>query len=121
MTASVPHFSVSLLTLSFSTWTAPVYFTSASIVPPPCAASRGMPKNAPDQTALTRAVSAASSFRIAVRPPDSALRRRPPIRNSHYEHHRRKSEESHHGRYDETALGLRLLQPQIVPRRQRHL
>jgi hypothetical protein len=33
----VPHFSVSLLTLIFSTCAAPLYFTSASMVPPPCA------------------------------------------------------------------------------------
>src|SRR6266852_7210469 len=30
--ASLPHFSTSLLTLSFSTWAGPLYFTSASIV-----------------------------------------------------------------------------------------
>src|SRR3989441_6628468 len=42
MVVSVPHFSVSLLTLSFSTCGAPLYFTSTSTVPPPCApASRG--------------------------------------------------------------------------------
>src|SRR6267378_7332623 len=37
MVVSVPHFSVSLLTLSFSTTGAPLYFTSTSTVPPPCA------------------------------------------------------------------------------------
>ena len=35
--ASLPHCSVSLLTLSTSTCGAPLYFTSTSTVPPPCA------------------------------------------------------------------------------------
>src|SRR5262249_61606003 len=43
MLASVPHFSVSLLTLSFSTCGAPLYFTSTSTVPPPCAPARRGP------------------------------------------------------------------------------
>ena len=53
MVASVPHFSTSLLTLSFSTTGAPLYFTSASMVPPPCAVAVG---RRPHERRLTSAI-----------------------------------------------------------------
>src|SRR5437762_13343680 len=44
----------------------------------------------------------------------------PPLRNSHHDQHRRQREDCHDGRNDETAVRLRLLQPQIVPRGHGH-
>src|SRR5436190_1935801 len=69
MVVSVPHFSVSLLTLSFSTTGAPLYFTSTSTVPPPCApASRGPITNIAALPTSAIAVSATNVLRMD-RPP----------------------------------------------------
>src|SRR5262249_42835616 len=114
MTASVPHFSVSLFTLSFSTTGAPAYVTVASMAPPPGApagrgrwATRGMPVT----SAIARSVPI--TLRIAVDPPEFGSC--PSIRNSHHEQHHRQCEDGYDRRNDETATRLRLLQPQIVP------
>src|SRR5216110_889325 len=67
MAVSVPHFSVSLLTLSFSTTGAPLYFTSTSTVPPPCASTgpgRWTNRRTPATTAAAR--TAPSALRIAL-------------------------------------------------------
>src|SRR5215475_10772922 len=120
MTASVPHFSVSLFTLSFSTTGAPANVTVASIVPPPCAPA-GPGRLATWATPVTSAIarSVPITLRIAVDPPEFGSC--PSIRNSHHEQHHRQCEDGYDRRNDETTARLRLLQPQIVPRRQRHL
>src|SRR5213594_3392820 len=67
ITASVPHFSVSLLTLSFSTTGAPLYVTVTSTVPPPCASTgpgRWTNRRTPATTAAAR--TAPSALRIAL-------------------------------------------------------
>src|SRR5262249_29986366 len=114
MTASVPHFSVSLFILSFSTTGAPAYVTVASIVPPPG------PRAGPGRLArrgIPVTSASARSFpiplRIAVDPPDFGSC--PSIRNSHHEQHHRQCEDGYDWRNDEMATRLRLLQPQIVP------
>src|SRR5438094_4062055 len=114
MDASVPHFSMSLFTLSFSTTGAPAYVTVASIVPPPCAPA-GPGRLATRATPVTRAIarSVPITLRIAVDPPEFGSC--PSIRNSHYEQHHRQCEDCDDRRNDETAARLRLLQPQIVP------
>src|SRR3989440_1581653 len=68
MVVSVPHFSVSLLTLSFSTCGAPLYFTSTSTVPPPCAPTVVANHMAAPVTSAT-AVPIVSPLRIARTPP----------------------------------------------------
>src|SRR6266403_86596 len=69
MVVSVPHFSVSLFTLSFSKTDAPLYFTSTSTVPPPCApASRGPRTNIAALPTSAIAVSATNVLRMD-RPP----------------------------------------------------
>src|SRR5256886_5840809 len=120
---SCPHLSVSLLTLSFSTCGAPLYFTSTSTVPPPCApASRGPATNIAALPTSAIAVSATNVLRMDRPPPfrirllDCAAPRRA---HDHPKHLDR--EKSNDGRNDEFPVRLRLLQPQIVPRRQRHL
>src|SRR5262245_24743929 len=120
MTASVPHFSVSLFTLSFSTTGAPAYVTVASIVPPPCAPA-GPGRLATRATPVTSAIarSVPITLRMAVDPPEFGSC--PSVRNSHHEQHHRQCKDGYDRRNDETAARLRLLQPQIVPRRQRHL
>src|SRR6267143_2769527 len=123
MVVSVPHFSTSLLTLSFSTTGAPLYFTSTSTVPPPCApTSRGPATNIAALPPSVIAVSATNVLRMD-RPPafligllDCAAPRRA---HDHPQH--REREKSDDGRNDEFPVRLRLLQPQIVPRGQRHL
>src|SRR5215470_10605697 len=114
MTASVPHFSVSLLTLSFSTTGAPAYVTVASIVPPPCAPA-GPGRLATKATPVTSAIARSTpiTLRIAVDPPEFGSC--PSIRNSHHEQHHRQCEDGYDRRNDETTARLRLLQPQIVP------
>src|SRR4029453_5017483 len=113
-TASVPHFSVSLFTLSFSTTGAPAYVTAGAVVPPPCPpAGPG-----PGGTTATPATSATArnapiSLRIAQAPSEFELF--PPVRHSHHEQHHRESEDCDDRRNDETPVRLRLLQPQIVP------
>src|SRR5207247_10991826 len=132
MVASCPHFSVSLLTFSFSTWGAPLYFTSTSTVPPPWApASRGPTANITALPTSAIAVSATNVLRMD-RPPawlelhgssslslsfllDGAAPRR-----AHDQPQHREREKSDSGRNEEPAIRLRLLQPQIVPRCQRH-
>src|SRR3989454_1008524 len=123
MAVSVPHFSVSLLTLSFSTTGAPLYFTSTSTVPPPCApASRGPATNIAALPTSAIAVSATNVLRMD-RPPAFRIRlldcAAPRRAHDHPQH--REREKSNDGRNDEFPVRLRLLQPQIVPRRQRHL
>src|SRR5688500_11099516 len=89
--ASVPHFSVSLFTLSFSITGAPLNFTSASMVPPPWAvAVRAPPKNATPPMTRVRPVTAAISLRIA-RPPSFAPSGflSVPARHTHHQHHGR--------------------------------
>src|SRR2546425_1493828 len=120
---SCPHLSVSLLTLSFSTCGAPLYFTSTSTVPPPCAPARCGPVasiTAPPTSVI--AVSVTNVLRMD-RPPaflefllDGAAPRR-----AHDQPQYRERETSDSGRNEEPAVRLRLLQPQIVPRGQRHL
>jgi hypothetical protein len=66
--ASVPHFSVSLLTLSFSTCGAPLYFTSTSTVPPPWAPTEAASHRAAPVTSAI-AVPNVSVLRIARTPP----------------------------------------------------
>src|SRR5436190_3319159 len=123
MAVSVPHFSVSLLTLSFSTTGAPLYFTSTSTVPPPCApASRGPATNIAALPTSAIAVSATNVLRMD-RPPAFRIRlldcAAPRRAHDHPQH--REREKSDDGRNDEFPVRLRLLQPQIVPRGQRHL
>src|SRR5437867_10110412 len=111
MVVSVPHFSVSLLTLSFSTTGAPLYFTSTSTVPPPCApASRGPITNIAALPTSAIAVSATNVLRMD-RPPafrirllDCAGPRRAPAHPQH-----REREKSNDGRNDEFPVRLRLL------------
>src|SRR5206468_2747530 len=67
ITASVPHFSVAMLTLSFSTTGAPLYVTVTSTVPPPCASTgpgRWTNRRTPATTAAAR--TAPSALRIAL-------------------------------------------------------
>src|SRR5262245_38041816 len=128
--ASVPHFSVSLLTLSFSTWGAPLYFTSASMVPPPCAPAVAASHIAAPVTSTAAAV-IVNALRITSCPPESSKSKGSvssiartssrAIRRTDDEDHGRQRKECHDGRNDELPARLRLLQPQIVPRRQRHL
>src|SRR6185436_10041779 len=110
MTASVPHFSVSLLTLIFSTCGAPPYFTSASMVPPPCA-----PAVAASHIAapLTSAIAApvVNVLRITGCPPESSMSKvsvrqssatsSRTVRRTDDEDHGRQREECHDGRNDE--------------------
>src|SRR5882724_11183157 len=114
ITASVPHFSVSLFTLSFSTTGAPAYVAVASIVPPPCAPA-GPGRLATRATPVTSAIarSVPITLRIALDPPEFGSC--PSIRYSHHEQHHRQCEDCDDRRNDETAARLRLLQPQIVP------
>src|SRR5712664_2408843 len=91
ITASVPHFSVSLFTLSFSTMCA----TAAT------PATSAIARNAP------------ITLRIALVPPEFELCS--PVRDSHHEQHHRQCEDCDDRRNDETSVRLRLLQPQIVP------
>ena len=65
---SVPHFSVSLLTLSFSTLGAPLYFTSASMVPPPCASTEAAHHIAAPMTSAAT-LPAVATFRMTGTPP----------------------------------------------------
>src|SRR2546427_694158 len=111
---SVPHFSVSLFTLSFSTTGAPAYVTVASIVPPPCAPA-GPGRLATRATPVTSAIarSVPITLRIALDPPEFGSC--PSIRYSHHEQHHRQCEDCDDRRNDETAARLRLLQPQILP------
>src|SRR2546422_648303 len=112
---SCPHLSVSLLTLSFSTCGAPLYFTSTSTVPPPCAPARCGPVasiTAPPTSVI--AVSVTNVLRMD-RPPaflefllDGAAPRR-----AHDQPQYREREKSDSGRNEEPAIRLRLLQPQI--------
>jgi len=114
ITASVPHFSVSLFTLSFSTAGAPAYVTAASMVPPPCApAGPGRWATAATPTTSAIARNAPITLRIALAPP--AFELGPPVRDSHHEQHHCQSEDCDDRRNDETSVRLRLLQPQIVP------
>src|SRR3989442_14073295 len=114
ITASVPHFSVSLFTLSFSTTAAPAYVTAASMVPPPCAPA-GPGRWATAATPATSAIArnAPITLRIALVPPEFELCS--PVRDSHHEQHHRQCEDCDDRRNDETPVRLRLLQPQIVP------
>src|SRR3989441_6926025 len=154
ITASVPHFSVSLLTLSFSTTGAPLYVTVTSTVPPPWASTgSGRWTNSATPATSAAARTTPSALRIALTPflrplasarttgfsdsPRGARRRasaaaarlalpssarlRASVRDANHEQHRREREDRHDRRNDETAARLRLLQPQIVPRGQRHL
>src|SRR5262249_28036200 len=120
MTASVPHFSVSLFTLSFSTTGAPASVTAAAIAPPPCARA-GPGRLATRATPVTSAIarSVPITLRMAVDPPEFGSC--PSVRNSHHEQHHRQCKDGYDRRNDETAARLRLLQPQIVPRSQRPL
>src|SRR5262249_18378320 len=129
--ASVPHFSVSLLTLIFSTCGAPLYFTSASMVPPPCAPAVAASPIAAPVTSTAAAV-IVNALRITRCPPESSksngsvvelIKRTSSraIRRTDDEDHGRQRKECHDGRNDELPARLRLLQPQIVPRCQRHL
>src|ERR1700682_2570047 len=116
MIVSVPHFSVSLLTLSFSTTGAPLYFTSTSTVPPPCAPARRDPSTniaALPPTAI--AVSATNVLRMD-RPPAFLLLDCADPRRAHDQPQHREREKSNSGRNEDPAIRLRLLQPQIVPR-----
>src|SRR5262245_42897180 len=132
MSASLPHFSTSLLTLSLSTCGAPLYFTSASMVPPPCAVAVRVPATnaTPPTTSATPAIAAISlritnppsgcPIRVFERRPDgpdakSSTTSSPSLRHTHHEQHRGQCEEGYHGRNHETPVRLRLLQPQIVP------
>src|SRR5262245_57247314 len=131
MSASLPHFSTSLFTLSLSTWGAPLYFTSASIVPPPCAVAVRVPAtNATPPTTSAIPAIAAISLRITNPPSgfdpcfraasgragrDIVDHSSPPLRDAHHEQHRGQCEEGYHGRNHETPVRLRLLQAQIVP------
>src|SRR5712664_2346520 len=120
MVVSVPHFSVSLLTLSFSTTGAPLYFTSTSTVPPPCApASRGPITNIAALATSAIAVSATNVLRMD-RPPAFLLLDCAAPRRAHDQPQHREREKSDSGRNEEPAIRLRFLQPQIVPRCQRH-
>src|SRR2546426_10344239 len=154
ITASVPHFSVSLFTLSFSTTGAPLYVTVTSTVPPPWASTgSGRWTNSATPATSAAARTTPSALRIALTPflrplasarttgfsdsprgarrrasaaaarlaPPSSARLRASVRDANHEQHRRKREDRHDRRNDETAARLRLLQPQIVPRGQRHL
>src|SRR5262249_12096963 len=114
MTASVPHCSVSLFTLSFSTTGAPAYVTEASMVPPPCAPAgpgRGAAAATPRQSAIARNALFPLRFPQAL----SEFELCPPVRHSHYEQHHRESEDCDDRRNDKTTVRLRFLQPQIVP------
>src|SRR4030095_15475583 len=117
--ASVPHFSVSLFTLSFSTTAAPAYVTAASMVPPPCAPAVPGPwatTATPATSAIAR--SAPITFAIALTPPECELfpiELCAPVRDSHHEHHHRQCEDCDDGRNDKTAVRLRLLPPPIRP------
>src|SRR6266850_3157263 len=117
---SVPHFSVSLFTLSFSTTGAPANVTAASIVPPPCAPARSG-RWATNTTPATSATAATAVNALRIVSLLLSTKLCPPFRNSHHDQHRRQREDCHDGRNDETAVRLRLLQPQIVPRGHRHL
>src|SRR5438445_435410 len=90
--ASVPHFSVSLFTLSFSTTGAPAYVTVASIVPPPCAPA-GPGRLATRATPVTSAIARSTpiTLRIALDPPEFGSC--PSIRDSHHEQHHRQCED----------------------------
>src|SRR5215470_6276298 len=114
MTASVPHFSVSLFTFSFSITGAPAYVTEASMVPPPCAPAGPGPW-ATTATPATSAIArnAPSILRIAQAPSEFELC--PPVRHSYHEQHHCECEDCDDRRNDETPVRLRLLQPQIVP------
>src|SRR5438128_279939 len=59
----------------------------------------------------------AAAARLAL---PSSARLRASLRDSNHEQHRRQREDRHDRRNDETAVRLRLLQPQIVPRGQGH-
>src|SRR5207247_1848643 len=124
MISGFSNFSVmTLLTLSFSTPGAPLYFTSTSTVPPPCApASRGPATNIAALPTSAIAVSATNVLRMD-RPPAFRIRlldcAAPRRAHDHPQH--REREKSNDGRNDEFPVRLRLLQPQIVTRRQRHL
>src|SRR6267142_2715183 len=65
----------------------------------------------PATSAIAR--NAPIALRIALAPPEFELC--PSIRNPHHEQHHRQCEDCHDRRNDETAVRLRLLQPQIVP------
>src|SRR2546428_4967079 len=102
MTASVPHFSVSLFTLSFSTTGAPAYVTVASIVPPPCAPA-GPGRLATPATPVTSAIARSTpiTLRIALDPPE--LGSCPSIRDSHHEQHPRQCRGCDNRRHAEPA------------------
>src|SRR5262245_18109657 len=126
---SVPHFSVSLLTLSFSTWAGPLYFTSASMVPPPpWAPAPGSPTKIATPASTASALSPANAVRvrIASRPPSprvrsgSSNRTAAPVGRPYDQQHRTQRENGHNGRHHKTSARLRLLQAQIVPRCQGH-
>src|SRR5919106_6654162 len=113
ITASVPHFSVSLLTFSFSTWGAPLYFTSASMVPPPWAPACVTNHIAAPATSAS-AVATVTVLRIAHLPPAPCvgrfeIRRSPAtsprsVRRTDDEDHGRQREDCHDGRNDETPI-----------------
>src|SRR5438132_6122174 len=70
ITASVPHFSVSLLTLSFSTTGGPLYVTVTSTVPPPWASTgSGRWTNSATPATSAAARTTPSALRIALTPP----------------------------------------------------
>src|SRR5581483_7968029 len=104
--ASVPHFSVSLLTFTFSTTGAPLYFTSTSTVPPPCAvADRGPAASATAPATSPITAITTNVFRMA-RPPGLLLCMGCAApRRAHDQDHRRQREECHDGRNDEFPAG----------------
>src|SRR5262245_3781426 len=73
ITASVPHFSGSLLVFSFSITGAPAYLTSTSTVPPPCAvAAAGHHRRAAPPPTRATAMTIATIVRIVRCPPRSS-------------------------------------------------
>src|ERR671934_147350 len=118
-----PFTSTSLLTLSFSTTGAPLYLTSTSTVPPPWAPTpRGPTASIAALPTSASAVSVTTVLRMD-RPPAflSSLLDCARPRRAHDHPQHREREKSDSGRNEEPAIRLRLLQPQIVPRGQRHL
>src|SRR5207237_9067927 len=109
--------------LSTSRCAAPSHSPSTSTCPPPCPPAP--PGPAANITALPTsaiAVSVTNVLRID-RPPAflSSLLDGAAPRRAHDHPQHREREKSDSGRNEEPAIRLRLLQPQIVPRRQRHL
>src|SRR3989442_12742310 len=120
---SCHYVSVSLLPSGFSPTGASLSFPSTPASPPPCPrASRGPATNIAALPTSVIAVSATNVLRMD-RPPAFRIRlldcAAPRRAHDHPQH--REREKSNDGRNDEFPVRLRLLQPQIVPRRQRHL